>query len=350
MTELNDISYKKIPVLKYMVFVMIIISIIFQSIISYVQNERDFSNFIKDVIITIIVESVFCCVIYFFKQLFNRLFSKTKFPWLRYPLEFFISCTICFYILMVVLFIQHGTFLTYDEIFSRGDFRLHFTINIIAIIFIYFMATILNLYQLMLVRSAQAEQLQQQFAQVRLLALKNQVNPHFLFNSLSVLSSLVHVDAAASEKFIVQLAKAFRYILGQKDTDLVNLKDELDFLDAYFYLLTIRFDNKILLKKNIQLNTEEWFLPPLTLQMLVENAVKHNKMSASEPLTITLNSFTDSLQVTNNINAREEDIISTGIGLDNIKKRMAYLTEKQISILKTTTTFSVNIPLVKNKI
>ena len=245
---------------------------------------------------------------------------------------------------------QHGTFLTFNEIFSRVDFRLHFTINIIAIIFIYFMATILNLYQLMLVRSAQAEQLQQQFAQVRLLALKNQVNPHFLFNSLSVLSSLVHVDAAASEKFIVQLAKAFRYILGQKDTDLVNLKDELDFLDAYFYLLTIRFDNKILLKKNIQLNTEEWFLPPLTLQMLVENAVKHNKMSASEPLTITLNSFTDSLQVTNNINAREEDIISTGIGLDNIKKRMAYLTEKQISILKTTTTFSVNIPLVKNKI
>ena len=141
-----------------------------------------------------------------------------------------------------------------------------------------------------------------------------------------------------------------RYILEQKDTELVRLKDELDFLDAYFYLLTIRFENKIILIKNIQLRAEDWYLPPLSLQMLVENAVKHNKMSASEPLRITLNSFADRLQVTNNISAREEDVISTGIGLENIKKRLAYLTESEISILNTGTTFSVNIPLVKNKI
>lgn len=350
MTVLTEISYKRIPVLRYMVVVMIIISIIFQSIISYVQDETSFSNFSKDVVITIVVESIFCCVIYFWKQLFNSQFNKNRFLWVKYSLEFLLSCTTCFYILIGALFLQHSMFLSFREIFSRVDFRLHLSINVIAIIFIYAMASVLNLYQLMLDKSAHAEQLQQKFAQVRLLALKTQVNPHFLFNSLSVLSSLVHVNAVASEKFIVQLAKAYRYILEQKDTELVRLKDELDFLDAYFYLLTIRFENKIILIKNIQLRAEDWYLPPLSLQMLVENAVKHNKMSALEPLRITLNSFADRLQVTNNISAREEDVISTGIGLENIKKRLAYLTESEISILNTGTTFSVNIPLVKNKI
>lgn len=347
MTTEKQISYKKIPVLKLMILMMVIVSIIFQIIISYVNEEPRFTNFIKDTVITILAQTIFCCTVYFLQQLFARLFSKKRLPLVRYSLEFFTSVITCFYILIAVYFIQHGNRLTLAQLFTHADFRLHVSINMVAVLVVFALGSILNLYQLMLEKSAQAAQLQQQFAQVRLLALKNQVNPHFLFNSLSVLSSLVHVNAAASEKFIVQLAKAYRYILEQKDTELVSLKEELDFLDAYFYLLTIRFENKILLKKNILLQAEDWYLPPLTLQLLVENAVKHNKMSASEPLLIELNSFADSLQVSNTINTREQDIISTGIGLENIKNRMAFLTERKISILNTGTTFSVNIPMVK---
>lgn len=347
MKQVNKISYKKIPVLKYMIWMMVIIGTIFQGILSYVYKENSIINFLKDLGLTLSLETIFCCVIYYMKQASNRLFQK-KFQLFRYPFEFTLSFISCYYILIVFLILQHSG-QNLSQLFADGDFRLHLSINLVAVVFIYAMASILNLYQRMLEKSAQAEELQQHFAQIRLLALKNQVNPHFLFNSLSVLSSLVHVDAAASEKFIVQLAKAYRYILEQKETDLVSLKEELDFLDAYFYLLKIRFENKIILEKNIQLCPESWYLPPLTLQLLVENAVKHNKMSATEPLKIELNSFEDSLQVINNINSREDDVISTGIGLENIKKRMAYLTRTEISILNTGATFSVNIPLIKNK-
>lgn len=347
MTALEQISYKKIPVLKLMILMMVIVSIIFQIILSYVNAEPGFTNFIKNTVITIVVQTIFCCTVYFLQQLFAQLFNKKTLTPLRYSLEFSTSVIACFYILIAVYFIHRGTRFTLAQLFTHADFRLHVSINMVAVLFVFALGSILNLYQLMLEKSAQAALLQQQYAQVRLLALKNQVNPHFLFNSLSVLSSLVHVNAAASEKFIVQLAKAYRYILEQKDTELVSLKEELDFLDAYFYLLTIRFENKIILKKNIILQAEDWYLPPLTLQLLVENAVKHNKMSASKPLLIELNSFTDSLHISNTINTREQDIISTGIGLENIKKRMAFLTEKKVSILNTGTTFSVIIPMVK---
>lgn len=347
MTALEQISYKKIPVLKLMILMMVIVSIIFQIILSYVNAEPGFTNFIKNTVITIVVQTIFCCTVYFLQQLFAHLFNKKKLTPLRYSLEFSTSVIACFYILIAVYFIHRGTRFTLAQLFTHADFRLHVSINMVAVLFVFALGSILNLYQLMLEKSAQAALLQQQYAQVRLLALKNQVNPHFLFNSLSVLSSLVHVNAAASEKFIVQLAKAYRYILEQKDTELVSLKEELDFLDAYFYLLTIRFENKIILKKNILMPAKDWYLPPLTLQLLVENAVKHNKMSASKPLLIELNSFADSLHISNTINTREQDIISTGIGLENIKKRMAFLTEKKVSILNTGTTFSVIIPMVK---
>jgi two-component system, LytTR family, sensor kinase len=178
--------------------------------------------------------------------------------------------------------------------------------------------------------------------------LKNQVNPHFLFNSLSVLSSLVHVSAETSDKFIQQLSKAYRYILEQKDVDWVTVKSELEFLDAYFFLLQIRFDKKIKLVKKIALDETEYTLPPLTLQLLIENAVKHNKMSNSEPLTITITSEDEFVVVVNNVNKREQHEASTGIGLENIQKRYAYITDKKIEIVNREQDFSVRIPLIKN--
>lgn len=237
---------------------------------------------------------------------------------------------------------------TLEKLFTRGSFRMHVSINMVAVVFIYALITILNFYQLTLEKSAAAEQLEREYSQIRLHALKTQVNPHFLFNSLSVLSSLVRIDADTSEKFIIQLSKAYRYILEQKDTELVTLKDELEFLDAYFFLLTIRFDNKVLLEKNVSAGVIGYCLPPLTLQMLVENVVKHNKMSVANPLIIQINTNGDSITVKNNLNPREEEIESTGVGLENIKSRMAYLTDKKINIIASEKYFEVYIPLVKN--
>jgi LytS/YehU family sensor histidine kinase len=204
----------------------------------------------------------------------------------------------------------------------------------------------LNIYQVARRKEAEAEQLQREFAQVRLQALRSQVNPHFLFNSLSVLSSLVHVSPEQSEQFIHHLAKAYRYILEQKETELVSLKEELGFLDAYFFLLQIRFSQKIKLEKQVATEAETLRLPPLTLQLLVENAVKHNRMSAQEPLVIKVSAEGATLVVENNIQSREKAESSTGVGLENIRKRYAMLTEKKPVITQSENSFRVRIPLL----
>jgi hypothetical protein len=343
----KEIVYKKIPVLKIMILIMLLISIIFQSIISWVNEEPGIRNFFKDLCITIVVQTIFSCTIYGIHKITGVLFKNHARNLLRYPIELCIVCISCFSLLYGVYLLQHGTLHTLQESLMNGAFRLHISINMVAVIFIYAWINILSFYQLVLEKSAHAEKLQQDFAQVRLYALKSQINPHFLFNSLSVLSSLVHVNPETSEKFIVQLARAYCYILEQKDAQRVTLKEEMNFLQAYFYLLKIRFENKIILNTEITIDTEAWWLPPLCLQMLMENAVKHNKMSATCPLEILLYSTTDCITVTNNINLREEEVVSTGIGLENIKNRMESMTDKKMIITEKENKFSITIPLVK---
>jgi two-component system, LytTR family, sensor kinase len=346
MINSKEISYKKIPVLKIVLLLMVIISIIFQSIISYIDQEASFVGYLKDTLVTIMAESVFSLYIYFIIAFFNFIF-KNKWKWIGYSLGFSIAFVGCFYILFSIFILLTNTPFTLDKLITRTSFRLHITINMVAVVFIYALITSLNFYQLMLEKSAATAQLEREYTQMRLHALRNQVNPHFLFNSLSVLSSLVRIDAETSEKFIIQLSKAYRYILEQKDTELVTLKEELGFLEAYFFLLKIRFKNKVILEKNISIDTDRYCLPPLTLQMLVENTVKHNKMSVAVPLIIQINANDESITVKNNLNPREEGVESTGMGLENIKSRIAYLTDKKIHVVTTEKYFEVYIPLVK---
>lgn len=195
----------------------------------------------------------------------------------------------------------------------------------------------------------QAEQLVKENALAQFAALKNQVSPHFLFNSLSILSSLVHVDPNLSEKFIDQLSKAYRYILEQKDNDTVSLKTELDFASAYAFLLKIRFENKFDMKISITDDeAEKYRVAPLTLQLLIENCVKHNRMSQQEPLIIIVSIKDDYLVVINPVRPRREieRTASTRIGLANIKSRYQLLTKKPMQIAQDDAFFTVKIPLI----
>jgi two-component system LytT family sensor kinase len=195
----------------------------------------------------------------------------------------------------------------------------------------------------------QAEQLMKENALAQFEALKNQVSPHFLFNSLSILSSLLHVDANLSEKFIDQLSKAYRYILEQKDNETVSLKTELDFLNAYAFLLKIRFENKFNVKISVtDREAEKYHIAPLTLQLLIENCVKHNRMSQKEPLIVTILIKDDYLVVINPVRPRSEieRITSTGIGLANIKNRYQLLTKSPVQIGQDEELFTVKIPLL----
>lgn len=195
----------------------------------------------------------------------------------------------------------------------------------------------------------QAQQLMKENAVAQFEALKNQISPHFLFNSLSILSSLVHVDANLSEKFIDQLSKAYRYILEQKDNETVFLKTELDFLQSYVFLLKIRFENKFDMKILItDEEAEKYHIAPLTLQLLIENCVKHNRMSQKEPLIVTIFIQDDYLVVSNPLRPRSEGerIASTGIGLENIKNRYQLLTKSPVRIGQDVELFTVKVPLL----
>ncbi|OIN57776.1 sensor histidine kinase [Arsenicibacter rosenii] len=193
----------------------------------------------------------------------------------------------------------------------------------------------------------EAERLEKENALAQFAALKNQVSPHFLFNSLSILSSLVYVDPALSEQFIDRLSKAYRYILEQKDNDRVLLRTELEFIQAYIFLLKIRFDEKFSVVLDVpERVAEQNAIAPLTLQLLIENAVKHNRMTSKQPLEVQIRVEGNELVVRNRIQPRDDHEPSTGIGLQNIINRYHLLTSQPVWVGEQQGEFVVRIPLI----
>jgi LytS/YehU family sensor histidine kinase len=187
----------------------------------------------------------------------------------------------------------------------------------------------------------QKENLQSQFE-----VLRQQVNPHFLFNSLNVLTSLIKLEPDLAEKFTEHLSKVYRYVLENKDNNLVDLKTELDFLDAYIFLLNIRFMDKIEVNVSIDDDKKELKILPLALQLLIENAIKHNSMSKKNPLKIDISVENENtLTVENNLQERESHMASTGVGLKNINHRYSLLEMPAPQFYKTETKFIARIPL-----
>lgn len=178
-------------------------------------------------------------------------------------------------------------------------------------------------------------------------ALKAQIEPHFLFNSLSVLSSLVYKDADLSADFIVKLSKTLRYVIEKNESHLVKLSSELEFLDSYFFLIKTRLDDGVFLENSLDKSfIESTFIPPVTLQLLVENAINHNKYNPENPLKIKIEKEADFIVVRNNLNLREVMEVSTKQGLKNIARRYELISGLKIIITKTETDFIVKIPVL----
>lgn len=189
-----------------------------------------------------------------------------------------------------------------------------------------------------------AELRQAQLA-ANLSSLKEQLSPHFLFNTLNTLTTLTHEQGV--KEYISELADVYRYVLQYKDVDRATLGQELDFIDAYLYIIKIRLEDAIL----IRINVDERFLsrkiPPLTLQLLIENAIKHNVASVARCLRIYIRvNADDMLEVVNTLQPKTSFQHATGIGLDNVRQRYRLLFDREIDIEKTDTEFIVKLPLV----
>lgn len=177
-------------------------------------------------------------------------------------------------------------------------------------------------------------------------ALKNQLDPHFLFNSLNVLTSLIEEDIDLAQKFTTSLSKVYRYVLEQKNKDLVTVDEELDFARTYVSLLKMRFENSILFEIPERSSNPESKLVPLSLQLLLENTVKHNKVNPEYPLRIRIYESNGSLVVENNLQPKAILGKGTGVGLRNIQQRYQILSTREVLIEKTTTHFKVQLPLL----
>ena len=178
-------------------------------------------------------------------------------------------------------------------------------------------------------------------------ALKSQLDPHFLFNSLNTLASLVGEKNVPAQKFLEQLADVYRYVLLNREKNIVSMKDEMNFLDAYIYLNKIRFRENIQVEKNISEATMQKHIAPLSLQLLMENALKHNAATRQSPLKIFISDTTDGyIVMENNIQEKKTLEKSTRLGLQNIVNRYKLLSNKEVMITTTDGNFAVKIPLL----
>lgn len=194
----------------------------------------------------------------------------------------------------------------------------------------------------------QSEQLKTQMMAYKYEALQNQINPHFLFNSFNVLSDLVYEDQAKAVKFIQQLSKLFRYVLDNRDKELVPLFQEEKFIRSYGFLIQNRFEDK--LKINIDMQAQEDdMMVPMALQVVVENCIKHNIVSSKQPLHITISRSGNYLHIVNNLQEKENKSPSNNMGLSNIKQQYQFFTDDPLVITKTENTFEVRLPILKLK-
>lgn len=228
----------------------------------------------------------------------------------------------------------------------RNILRFTFTPMTIALVFMAIFTSRSWLFEWR--KSAiEAEQLRSEKFASQYQSLKDQLNPHFLFNSLNVLSNLVYEDADRSAAFIQKLSKIYRYVLDVQQEELVELDRELDFAKNYLELQKIRFEENLTFSIKIE-NEKGFFIPPLSLQLLLENAIKHNEASQDHPLFIHILQKENELWVSNSFQPKSTlKDNSPGIGLKNIRMRYTLLSDRQIEVAQDENEFLVRLPLLR---
>jgi len=290
----------------------------------------------------------------FIISLINTFLNK-KLPWRKSVFNRFMAGLIIDFLvlgtyLVLIGFLAKLVGLTSYELFPKDMMETQLELKLAILSFItLFLVTLVefngysyNEYSVGQIRKLRAErkQLELQFE-----ALKSQLSPHYLFNSMNTISSLVYRDPHVAETFIRNLADTFNYVLHTRDVKYVSLKEEIEALKDYRYLLNIRYSDAVDLKIEIDKDFEERPIPPLTLQLLVENAVKHNVISTSQPLNIKVMAFEDELRVLNNKTETPSNTPSHRVGLNNIRKRYAHFTKAEIAIIDEEY-FEVKLPML----
>jgi len=273
-------------------------------------------------------------------------YITSKFPWLENPGKRFI-----WGIVGVIIYSPAAVYLVYLIVLATLGVKVTGigSIALIAIgitFVISFFLNALNFLRNWKQTALDAERLKKEQMATKYESLKNQVNPHFLFNSLNALTNLVYEDQDRAADFIRQLSKVYRYVLDTRAQELVTLSEELKFVDAYLVLQKARFDEKLHVNIDIS-GHEQKMLPPIALQILLENAIKHNVISEEDPLYIDVKIENDHLIISNNLQKKNIPIEeSAGMGLPNIISRFEFLTDQKVEVKDGPDQFIVKLPLL----
>lgn len=194
--------------------------------------------------------------------------------------------------------------------------------------------------------SRRVNEIGRELSQAELLALTNEMDPHFIFNSLNAMNHLILNNPMQAHLFNNNLSRVFKYFLLNKNKELIPLQDELDFIASYFYLLEIRYENRLRLQTALGTDYNNILIPPCALQILIENAIKHNEFSDSNPLTIKIWLNGQYLKVSNNNKPKPYSVNSTHIGLKNLSSRFQLICHRDIIVEKNKESFTVKLPLI----
>jgi two-component system, LytTR family, sensor kinase len=267
----------------------------------------------------------------------------------KQPIAFFIAGIVIaflatFIVVCTIGLLIHNTSFSENYIPLKLNFIYAFLINLLF----HLVNTIFFYFNQLQTKELETEVLLKISAENELQLLKNQINPHFLFNNLNVLSTLVLKKNEDANKFIEEFSKVYRYILFSTNAEMVTLETEIQNIQPYIYLLQKRFEDGVKININLSEKYNHHYIIPASLQLLIENAIKHNIVSKLKPLTIDVYiDNEENLIVKNNLQKRLNDIESNKIGLNNIDKRYEILTEKRIGIIMDENYFKVSLPLIK---
>lgn len=277
----------------------------------------------------------------------NRIYPWTMQPLRRFFLQllgsvvYSLACiNACYYFLKTLLI---GMPPDLEQMLVLNLYGLLFIIPVFSFNFgIYFMMKWKKAF-------IQSEKLKEENLRTRFESLKTHIDPHFLFNNINVLSSLIDKDPPEAHRFLDKFADVYRYVLQHRDEELVSLETEITFIRAYAFLFQLRLEKQLLVSIDIPPAPDPYYLPPLSIQMLVENAIKHNKATLTSPLRIDIYLEGEKWLVVRNTlqlkPVRPSDMPK--VGLENVRKRFLYLSSREISVVQDESFFTVKLPLLE---
>jgi two-component system, LytTR family, sensor kinase len=324
-------------------------------VLALILNFNLFDNYFSDVSVffwsTLVTFIILVPAFIFYGMIAISL--RNRFPNDSQTIKRVIICIGVFLLLSAVviafLLLIYETVHFLDYEFSEDDYTNCYLATIVMNIFLTFLNEGISQFERYKITLIETEQLKKEYLQSQLLGLKSQMNPHFLFNSLNTLSCLIQEDEEKAEDFLDHMSKLYRYLLRNNEDHLVNLRTEIDMVRSYYFLLKKRHSDALILIIDIPGKYFNHEIPPLTLQMIIENAVNQNSLTKIDPLNITVKAVNDEIEIQYN---KQPKLYGTKEGeeaIDNIANKFRLLTQREIEIVEETEKRIIRLPLLGKK-